>query len=101
MHDQASTQWGRIMNMDDNNEPDLTMQEVASFHLPQGTRESDRLEADLVQLIAEKLNGKTIIYNGKECTLKTFGKIGVDVKGIDGFDHIEITFKKTGWGRAL
>lgn len=76
-------------------------EEATNFHLPKGKRDSDRLEADIVKLLVDKLEGQTIVFEGKECQLKRFGNIGVDVLGIEGFDHVEFCIKKTGWGRNI
>lgn len=77
------------------------MDEVVSFHIPQGSRETDRLEPELVKALVDCLDGQSFTYAGKECKIRRFANKGVDVLGVEGFDHIEFCIKKTGWGREV
>lgn len=73
----------------------------AMFALKNGQNTSDRLETDLIAAIVETLVTHGITFNGKKCEIKPFGTLGFDIKGVDGFDHIEFKLVKTGWGREF
>jgi len=77
----------------------MDITETTNFALPKGNRETDRLEPELVKALVDCLEGQTFTYNGQLCTISRFGDKGVDVRGVDGFDHIEFCITKTGWGR--
>lgn len=73
------------------------MKEI-EFHMRHGKNTSDRIEKDLIDIIQTILVSSECTWKGQKLTFKRFGKSGIDVSGIEGFDHIEITMKKTGWG---
>lgn len=67
--------------------------------IQKGIRESDRIAQDLIAVIQDILVSSSYEYNGKPIEFKAFGDKGIDIKGVDGFDHIEFTITKTGFGR--
>jgi hypothetical protein len=69
------------------------------FLVKHGINTSDRISKDLINVIQEILVSSSYEYKGKPLEFKAFGNSGIDVKGVDGFDHIEFTITKTGWGR--
>lgn len=84
----------------------------ANFALKKGRNTSDRLVPDIMKALMEAINKTTIEYEGTK-QLKT---LGTEIKQNDdgdwyltfdviepgeGFDHIEFTIKKTGWGMCL
>lgn len=65
-------------------------------------RTTERMSADLIKALVDKLDGETIFYNGHECRIRRFGDNGVDIINPDAtFDHVEIVFTQTGWGRNV
>lgn len=83
----------------------------ADFAMKHGQNTTDRIAPDLLEKIAELLNGKTIEYNGRTCLIKKVGglyerdgewRFMFDVKyPCDQYDHVEFTVTKTGFGGSL
>lgn len=79
------------------------------FAAEKGKRDTDRLVTECLTALAALLDGKTVTIGGKECSVVTLkshlkGKpyLMFDIRGdISGYDHIEFTAKKTGWGGML
>lgn len=79
----------------------MSYKEIEVFHLPKGTRDSDRVADKIIKELVDKLDGKAFTHNGTVCSIRRFGDKGVDVVGVEDFDHIEFTITKTGWGRVV
>lgn len=80
------------------------MSEQAYFALEKGKRDSDRLVEDCLAGLALLLNDTFVQVNGRMYPIKVIGREGrimLDIKNLPGFDHIEFTIEKTGWGTVL
>lgn len=81
-----------------------------TFLLKHGDNTTQRIAPDILEALHEHLS-KGILYKGKIYQVKKLGEIDLDsdgycrllfdIKDIEGFDHIEFSIRKTGWGRAL
>lgn len=80
------------------------MNEQADFALRKGKRDSDRLVDDCLVGLAALLQGTFVQVDGKEYPIKVIGqerRLMFDIEGLPGFDHVEFTIEKTGWGMQL
>jgi hypothetical protein len=77
----------------------------AHFAMEKGKRDSDRLVQDCLDGLARLLHEQLVGVDDKLYRMKVIGKNGgkimLDINGLPGFDHIEFTVEKTGWGRDL
>jgi hypothetical protein len=84
----------------------------AIFALKHGSNTTDRITPDLLKAIMETLANHGVVYNGdvRYCIPLGVGvdtdpdgewRLLFDIKGVDGFDHIEFKVTKTGWGKNV
>jgi len=79
------------------------------FELESGKNQSDRMVYAVLGALAKHLDNH-IIVDGNMYDIRVLGapterngeiSLMFDVKDLPGFDHIEFTIKKTGWGRNV
>lgn len=60
----------------------MSDKEIEAFHIPKGTRDSDRVAEDIIKALVDCLDDQTFTHNGAVCTVRRFGDKGVDVEAM-------------------
>lgn len=74
------------------------------FQMESGKNQSDRMVQDCLDGLAAHLDSSYVTVGDNIGVMKIVnkeGRIMLDIKGLPGFDHIEFTIEKTGWGRDV
>ncbi len=74
----------------------------AQMHIEKAQREAARVSKELFRRLADYLDGKEISRDIKVSVLCVReNNILFDLRGVDGFDHIEFKIEQTGFGRWI
>lgn len=83
---------------------DKELETQAHFLIESGNRKSERLVEDCFTGLCRLLHKQWVQVDGKMHQIKVIGsgtRITFDIMDLPGFDHVEFTVTKTGWGHAV